>query len=432
MALLYRSCQAYGGVFERHFGMPGSLPTRKYGDSGVGEADSRMTLFGCGIEGSMVAGMSRLKWLLAFFLVAGSARAQWEILDSGSTADLRGIDSVGGGVAWASGTQGTVLQTVDHGKTWQRCATPPGAEGLDFRGVQAFDAVTAIVMSSGKGDLSRLYKTTDGCKTWKLVFLNPDPEGFWDAVQALDRDVIEITGDSVDHVLVSEKAGHVLPVWRFSEGDDPAGQDSDHFFEIAADASEGSFAASNSTLAIGAVPHHDLVWSYQWLATQTADHSYVHREGSEETQTCEPCRLETLRVETPMSQGSPSAGIFSIAFFEDRFGVAVGGDYLKPDARVKTAAYSDDSGKSWFLAKTPPRGYRSAVAYDAASKTWITVGPNGTDVSMDDGRNWRALRPDAALHGAADADQHWNALSLPFVVGPHGRIGKLRDGVLKK
>jgi hypothetical protein len=30
-----------------------------------------------------------------------------------------------------------------------------------------------------------------------------------------------------------------------------------------------------------------------------------------------------------------------------------------------------------------------------------------------------------------DADQHWNALSLPFVVGPHGRIGKLRPDALK-
>src|SRR5271165_7085171 len=37
-------------------------------------------------------------------------------------------------------------------------------------------------MSSGKGDLSRLYKTTDGCHTWKLIFTNPDKDGFWDAL----------------------------------------------------------------------------------------------------------------------------------------------------------------------------------------------------------------------------------------------------------
>ena len=106
--------------------------------------------------------------------------------DSNTIADLRGIHSVGNGIAWASGTEGTVLRTTDEGATWQRCATPPDAENLDFRGIQAFDQKTAIVMSSGKGGLSRLYKTTDGCQTWKLVLMNPDmPGGFFDAVQML-------------------------------------------------------------------------------------------------------------------------------------------------------------------------------------------------------------------------------------------------------
>jgi len=68
----------------------------------------------------------------------------------------------------------------------------------------------------------------------------------------------------------------------------------------------------------------------------------------------------------------------------------------------------------------------------AAAKTWITVGPNGTDISTDDGRNWRALHPDPALHEAPDADRDWNALSLPFVVGPHGRIGKLNPQALEE
>ena len=82
----------------------------------------------------------------------------------------------------------------------------------------------------------------------------------------------------------------------------------------------------------------------------------------------------------------------------------------------------------WQDAQTPPHGYRSAVAYDPAAKTWITVGPNGTDISTDDGRNWRALKPSATDTPGADRD--WNALSLPFVVGPHGRIGKLNAKTL--
>src|SRR6202034_4418933 len=128
--------------------------------------------------------MQKVALLLALLLAAGvPVHAQWQIENSNTTADLRGIDNVGGGVAWASGTNGTVLRTEDGGYLWQACAVPPEAEKLDFRGIQAFDANTAIVMSSGKGDLSRLYKTTDACKSWKLLSTNKDPDGFWDALQ---------------------------------------------------------------------------------------------------------------------------------------------------------------------------------------------------------------------------------------------------------
>src|SRR5262249_34427978 len=79
--------------------------------------------------------------------------------------------------------------------------------------------------------------------------------------------------------------------------------------------------------------------------------------------------------------------------------------------------------------QTSPHGFRSAVAYDEKTKTWITVGPNGTDISTDDGKNWRTLKPNSGQ--PADADKNWNALSLPFVVGGNGRIGKLRDDALR-
>ena len=116
--------------------------------------------------------------LFATLTLALTASAQWDIQNSGTKASLRGIHSLGKGIAWASGTDGTVLRTEDGGRIWQHCAVPPGAEKLDFRGVQAFDANTALVMSSGKGYVSRVYKTSDGCQTWKLVFTNPDEDGF--------------------------------------------------------------------------------------------------------------------------------------------------------------------------------------------------------------------------------------------------------------
>lgn len=87
----------------------------------------------------------------------GKSTGHWEMEHSGTTAGLRCIYAVGRGVAWASGTDGTVLRTEDSGFVWQTCAVPPGGDKLDFRGIWAWDAQTAIVMSSGPGRQSRLY-----------------------------------------------------------------------------------------------------------------------------------------------------------------------------------------------------------------------------------------------------------------------------------
>jgi hypothetical protein len=61
-----------------------------------------------------------------------------------------------------------------------------------------------------------------------------------------------------------------------------------------------------------------------------------------------------------------------------------------------------------------PHGYRSSVAWDAADNAWLAVGVNGTDVSYDDGQSWSSL-----------GDDGYNAISLPWVVGPRGQIAKL-------
>jgi len=61
-----------------------------------------------------------------------------------------------------------VLKTIDGGAHLDEvCCADAATDGatLDFRGVQAWDAKTAIVMASGPGEKSRLYKTTDGCQT---------------------------------------------------------------------------------------------------------------------------------------------------------------------------------------------------------------------------------------------------------------------------
>jgi len=358
-----------------------------------------------------------------------SCAAQWKIQDAHTTASLRGIHSLGNGIAWASGTKGTVLRTEDGGNQWQHCTVPPDAQELDFRGVQAFDAKTAIVMSSGKGYVSRIYKTTDGCHTWKLVFTNPDEDGFFDAIRLTHDKTIEVLGDPVKNtfaMFVSDDGGDT---W-FAAG--TPGRD-------APDGS-GAFAASNSSLIY--------VDPYMYFGTGagTSVAPRVYRTHV----SCAPppdhpkgfpnnCSVAWTTADVPLGITGPAAGIFSLA---SRAGgqakdgttrvilVAVGGIYDKPAQTTGTSATSDDGGQTWKLAATSPSGFRSAVVYDASTKTWIAVGTNGTDVSTDDGHNWRALKPGA--NDAPDADRNWNALSLPFVVGPHGRIGVLQSDTLRQ
>jgi len=360
----------------------------------------------------------RVAAFVSLLLFSTAAHAQFDLQDAHTTADLRGIDSLGNGVAWASGTNGTVLRTEDSGFVWQLCAVPPGAEKLDFRGIQAFDNETAIVMSSGPGDLSRLYKTTDGCQTWKLVFNDPDKEGFFDSLNG-DKFVLAVLGDPVRGVFPVFYSRDQGNTWsRFAERSLPA------------KSGEGGFAASNSLIL---EPRYTTELSVRFITGGTSG-AYLHSPHWHWI--CDLARWQTYEAARLPMGGTEASGAFSIAMgcresgFAERCPIViVGGDYQMPNDQRATAIFGmipdhSQNFSKFEAAKTLPHGYRSSVAYDPAHKTWITVGPNGTDISTDDGRNWRPLLPQAGE--APGTDQHWNALSLPFVVGPHGRIGKLR------
>ncbi len=358
--------------------------------------------------------------LLILFLIAPVLPAQFTLQTSGSTASLRGV-AVGdtrGQIAWASGTAGTVLRTLDGGAHWTMCATPPDAGKLDFRGIQAFDAKTAIVMSSGKGDASRVYKTTDGCATWKLILANPDtPDGFFDAIVFRSRDEGWVLGDPVKGHFYLANTQDGGQTWLQSKADG-----------LRATSAGGAFAASNQSLFL-------LLSGPVFGGGGGRLNRGVWPQCSQSTSYNDPgqCldRIWFYPSQLPLGGDNAASGIFALSSNLDTV-VAVGGDYTAPTVGSQTAAYSTDEGVTWLPSKTEPHGYRSSVAYDVNTRTWIAVGPNGTDISRDDGRNWQPTLPDAAKGDTPDADRQWNALALPFVVGPKGRIGKLRADALSQ
>jgi photosystem II stability/assembly factor-like uncharacterized protein len=292
----------------------------------------------------------------------------WVTKTSGVNTNLRGVsitNSAGAGsiseqhVVWASGSNGVILRSPDTASPWVQLHVA-GAENLDFRAIQAFDAQTAYVMSSGEADQSRIYKTTDGGRSWALQFTDKRKTFFLDALVCDSRTHCLALSDPVD--------GKFLLVTT---------TDGEHWNTLSQERiptalkDEGAFAASGTCLAL------------------YGDDIYFVTGGPAARLFHSPDLGRTWTVaDLPIISGNPAAGAFSVARRGTNM-VVVGGDYKNQNSADRVAAYSRDSGRTWALAKQPPRGYRSAVAW-FDDHTLVTVGPKGEEISTDAGVNWKA------------------------------------------
>jgi photosystem II stability/assembly factor-like uncharacterized protein len=341
---------------------------------------------------------------------AREAMKMWEVKTTGIDTNLRGVSAVepprgpkgGEVVVWASGSNGAILKSVDSGKNWER-VTVPGGETLDFRAIRAFSSAAAYVMSSGEGDKSRIYKTTDGGATWKMQFTDTRPSFFLDAIVCDGELKCAALSDPVDgkFLIVRTTDGEN---WQIAPGDfmPPALKD------------EGAFAASGTCLEI----MHDV------RNRETASLLFVTGGPSGARVFFSPDFAKSwTTTDTPLAGGNASSGIFSITRSASEH-VIVGGDYKKPDATEKTAAYSTDHRKSFELAQTMPSGYRSGVA-SLGGKMLVAVGPNGSDYSEDGGKTWR--RTDLIGLNAVTAIRIRDGADA-WAVGSNGTVERLVRG----
>ena len=133
-----------------------------------------------------------LSFLSSFTLAQGGPQVQI----SHTTESLRGVSAVSRDVAWASGTHGTYLRTIDGGRTWTPTQVP-GAETLDFRAVVAFSGDEAFLMSAGPGEQSKIYHTSDAGNHWQLQFTNSNAKGFFDSMVFWDAKHGVVLGDPI-------------------------------------------------------------------------------------------------------------------------------------------------------------------------------------------------------------------------------------------
>src|SRR5882757_3991364 len=100
---------------------------------------------------------SKARFLLFFIFVLGlpAVHAQsWKTLTAGIDTNLRGISAAYYSAdpskplkiaVWTSGSNGTVLRSLDDGKNWSRLSVR-GGESLDFRGIVAVGDQIAYLM----------------------------------------------------------------------------------------------------------------------------------------------------------------------------------------------------------------------------------------------------------------------------------------------
>src|SRR6266568_1496847 len=106
---------------------------------------------------------------------------------SHTTALLQAVSAVDDSVVWVAGHQATWVRTVDGGRTWVPGAMTGPDSALEFRDVEGVSTTTAYLLAAGPGEQSRIYKTTDAGRSWRLQFMNRDSAAFYDCFAFWDE-----------------------------------------------------------------------------------------------------------------------------------------------------------------------------------------------------------------------------------------------------
>jgi len=322
--------------------------------------------------------------------------ARWQRQTVPSTASCRSVSAVSALVAWAGCSTGRVFRTVDGGSTWT-ADTVRGAARLDFRGIKAFDANTAVIASAGPAEQgqARIYRTVDGGRSWSLTWSDTtkgiflDGIAFWDARHGFT---------------FSDPVGGRLVILTTDDGGS-SWQRTDSANIPPVLPGEAAFAASNTQLTVQGS-------SNAWIATGGGAEARVFRSTD---------RGRSWLVSSSGLPGGASAGLFGIAFADARNGLAVGGDYAIARGPTDRALRTTDGGVTWTSAGYQrPDGVTQGLALIPASSppAFVAVGAHGTALTRDFGATW--------IFG--DTLTSWGvgfaAPGTGWVAGPRGRIAK--------
>ncbi|HEV9038082.1 MAG TPA: YCF48-related protein [Puia sp.] len=318
------------------------------------------------------------------------AKPAIQLLTSGTKTSLRGLSVVSDKVVWVSGSNGQVGKSLDGGKTWS-WITVPEYEKRDFRDIEAFDKNTAIIMAIAEPAV--ILKTTDGGKSWRLVYQNETKGMFLDAMEFWNVKSGIVVGDPVN--------GRFFVARTFDGGD--SWHEIPTRYMPQADPGEGCFASSGTN--VRNLDRDEAVF----VSGGPSSRIFVRDSA----------------ITLPILQGTTSTGANSVAVKDTRtlhggfHLIVVGGDFAHDTIREKNCFLSNDRGKTWLSPTTPPHGYRSCVEFIGGNNV-LCCGTSGVDLSTDDGMNWQLIST-TGFHACRLAKKG----KTVFLAGSNGRIAKL-------
>ncbi len=335
--------------------------------------------------------MRYLKYSLIFFLLFSCSVLQSQeikILSEGNKISLRGLSVVNDDIFWASGSNGTVARSTDGGIhiQWMKVA---GYEKRDFRDIEAFDSLTAIIMAVAEPGI--ILKTSDGGKSWRKVFEDTATGIFLDAMDFKGNHGI-VVGDPINQ--------HAYILTTSDQGETWIKQ-SERKFNISMRKNEAFFAASGSNILLDVKSSRDFMFVSGGVHT-----ALYHSKGI---------------TDLALQSGASTTGANGVAVDpSQKYLVVVGGDFAHDKRTDSTVVFLDMKNKYQpFNLESKLNGYRSGVTW-VDDQTMVACGTSGVDITNDMGKSWQLISA-TGFHVVKKSPLS----TFIYFAGPNGRIGKL-------
>jgi photosystem II stability/assembly factor-like uncharacterized protein len=307
------------------------------------------------------------------------------------------------GVIWVGGTHSSIFRSDNGGESYQNVSLnliDKTIEGdLDIRDIHAFDKLTAIAMTAGEGDLTRLYKTVDGGHKWTLLLKNYPQGTFYDSIDFWDDQNGILMGDPVDGyfvILLTKDGGQSWQ--RVAKAQIPVMTNQ----EIA-------FAASGNTVITGSN-------GQAWFVTGGFSAHVLQSDDFGNT---------WVRKTAPLYSKTKYAGAYGLSINKKNEVFVVGGDfeergkqYSNMAKKVNLTLINGNKTHAWQQVSNGQHGLRTAMA--CTDKVCIASGKLSSDISFDQGATWQLMEGPGFYTLASEND-------VIVAAGHDGRVGLLVD-----